>query len=147
MPVGYCVVLIDSLGCPTITHKVLCTSCNIFLSTKIWNSFPRTSRKIPLQTKYNLSHVDHNFGILTVAFITSTPPWISADCNTWSKYIRNPCGSNLKSSCNTYPLYQIRISGSSKPNIVREYRCIIDIVMAMYCINPIYHRNSQTARQ
>jgi hypothetical protein len=30
MLVNNCIVLIDALGCSTITHEVLCTSCNLF---------------------------------------------------------------------------------------------------------------------
>lgn len=36
---------------------------------------------------------------------------------------------------------------SSKPNVVREYGGVVDVVITMNSINPINHRNSQTCCQ
>ena len=53
--------------------------CEFLLSTNIRLSLFRCRRNIPLQTWDDLCHHPNNLGVLAIALIAPTPPWISAN--------------------------------------------------------------------
>ncbi len=89
----------------------------------------------------------HHSAVLSVPLISSAPTDVLGHSNRGSKIPINTGGSQLLCGGAPNAVNQIRITGSSQADIMREDHCAVQIVMTVYSIDPVQDRNTQASLQ